>query len=115
MRMQGAGSGEQGAWSNEQVRLQFGVHRLKLVLFACVLAIVVTPDAIADTFMFADIEFWVGTGANRAALVIDWRENAAGPPARVWGYRWDGAANGAKMLTDVLAADDRLFAKLGGT
>jgi hypothetical protein len=64
---------------------------------------------------FDDIEFWVGTGANRSALVIDWVESTADPPALVWGYRWDGAAKGRDMLTAIVAADPRLFAKLGGT
>jgi hypothetical protein len=30
-----------------------------------------------------------------------------------WGYRWDGLATGRDMLLDIVAADDRLFAKLG--
>ena len=68
-----------------------------------------------SAFSFDDIEFWVGNGANRAALVIDWVENAADPPALAWGYRWDGAAKGRDMLTALVAADPRLFAKLGGT
>jgi hypothetical protein len=67
----------------------------------------------AQPFNFDDIEFWVGTGANRAALVIDWLENSSEPPALVWGYRWDGAANGRDMLHAVVAADPRLFAKFG--
>ena len=52
----------------------------------------------AQPFTFDDIEFWVGSGANRAALVIDWVEDTTEPPALVWGYRWDGAANGRDML-----------------
>jgi hypothetical protein len=66
-------------------------------------------------FSFDDIEFWVGSGENRAALAIDWEENTVNPPALVWGYRWDGTAHGGHMLTAVVAADPRLFAKLGGT
>jgi hypothetical protein len=66
-------------------------------------------------FSFDDIHFWVGSGQNRAAVAIDWYENQAEPPALVWGYRWDGAAHGNDMLTAVIAADPRLFAKLGGS
>ncbi|MEX2168998.1 MAG: hypothetical protein WD851_06790 [Pirellulales bacterium] len=62
-----------------------------------------------------DIKFWVGTGDNRAALVIDWVEGTAEPAALAWGYRWDGAATGRDMLMAVVEADHRLFAKLGGT
>jgi hypothetical protein len=85
------------------------------ILVACVFALFSNTFASADSFAFEDIRFWVGTGANRAALVIDWVENGAEPPALVWGYRWDGAATGARMLADVLTADDRLFAKLRGS
>jgi hypothetical protein len=75
-----------------------------------------SADAVhALPFTYDDIKFWVGTGANRAALVIDWVESAADPPALVWGYRWDGAAKGQDMLTAIVAADPRLFAKLGGS
>ena len=84
-------------------------------IFACVFATRFASAASGSTFSFDDIRYWVGSGANRAAMVIDWGENAADPPALVWGYRWDGQATGADMLSDVLAADDRLFAKLGGS
>ena len=67
----------------------------------------------AQPFTFDEVQFWVGSGANRAALVIDWLENTNEPPALVWGYRWDGAANGRDMLQAVVAADPRLFAKFG--
>ena len=69
--------------------------------------------SLATLFSFDDIEFWVGSGANRAALVIDWVENDTTQPALAWGYRWDGAATGRDMLLAVVAEDDRLFAKLG--
>jgi hypothetical protein len=80
---------------------------------ACAFALT-SPNALAASFTFADIDFWVGTGANQAALVIDWGEDAAEPPALAWGYRWNGMATGADMLAAILAADARLFAKLGG-
>ena len=81
---------------------------------ACVFALV--PQLIvAQPFTFDDIEYWVGTGANRAALVIDWDDQSTFPPALAWGYRWDGTAYGRDMLKTVLMADNRLFAKLGGS
>jgi|YNPBryantNP2012_1023418.scaffolds.fasta_scaffold05273_5 hypothetical protein len=58
---------------------------------------------------FDDVQFWVGTGANRAALVLDWNDGKS-PEALVWGYRWDGTATGLDMLRAVVEADDRLFA-----
>ena len=62
----------------------------------------------AQPFTFDDIEFWVGTGANRAALVIDWVENSNDPPALVWGYRWDGTAQGRDMLNAVVCGRSTL-------
>jgi hypothetical protein len=83
---------------------------------ACLLLLFLTPIGSAQTpFSFEDIEFWVGSGANRAALVIDWHEDSIDPPALAWGYRWDGAAYGSDMLAAIVAADSRLFAKFGGT
>jgi len=60
-----------------------------------------------------DIPFWVGSGANRAAVVIDWDDTDATDESLVWGYRWDGTATGEDMLLTVLESDTRLFAKLG--
>jgi len=48
-------------------------------------------------FTFDDIEYWVGTGSNRAALVIDWNDGK-NHQSLAWGYRWDGTAYGADML-----------------
>ena len=92
------------------------IHHCKLEsVFACVFAILAHDGCAAQTFSFDEIQFWVGAGAQRAALMIDWQEGAAEPPALAWGYRWDGTASGSDMLRAILAADDRLYAKLGGT
>ena len=61
---------------------------------------------------FDDIQFWAGSGANRAALVIDWNDGKSAE-SLVWGYRWNGPASGADMLTAIINADPRLFAHLG--
>lgn len=68
--------------------------------------------AIAPTAVAADLDFWVGEGANAATMVIDWDESLDAGPALAWGYRWDGPARVEQMLREVLANDDRLFAKL---
>ena len=40
----------------------------------------------SDTlFSFEDIQFWVGSGSNRAALVIELHDGTQ-PDAMVWGY-----------------------------
>jgi hypothetical protein len=63
---------------------------------------------------FDDISFWVGEGDNRAAEAIEWSEGATARTTLVWGFRWDGVATGQTMLSAVVAADPRLFAKSGG-
>jgi hypothetical protein len=82
-----------------------------------VVGIFMIPGAPSNSaaFTFDDVEFWVGSGANRAAMVIDWSDTSTDPPALVWGYRWDGSAFGRDMLKAIVAADDRLFAKVGGS
>jgi hypothetical protein len=62
-----------------------------------------------------DIESWVGSGANRAGVVLDWNGDATTDSALVWGFRWDGAATGEAMLRAVITADPRLYAKLGAS
>ncbi|MEJ5237327.1 MAG: PEP-CTERM sorting domain-containing protein [Limisphaera sp.] len=61
---------------------------------------------------FDEVQFWVGTGTNRAALVIDWADGL-GPESLLWGYQWNGQASGLDMLVAVVRADARLFAHLG--
>jgi hypothetical protein len=111
---------EQGAKSKERVDGVggFGVGRKaeSTAANACLILLFLTSATFAQAeFSFDDIQFWVGTGANRAAIAIDWQENAPDPPALVWGFRWDGIAHGDDILTAVVAADPRLFAKLGGS
>jgi hypothetical protein len=44
-----------------------------------------------------NIEYWVGAGQNRAALVVQWNDGVT-PVSVAWGYRWDGPATGLDML-----------------
>jgi len=69
-----------------------------------------STTAVADGF--ADIQFWAGSGANEAALVIDWKDGKSAE-SLLWGYRWDGTATGTDMLLAVVNADPRLFAHFG--
>ncbi len=66
----------------------------------------------ANAATFDDIQFWAGSGTNRAALAIDWKDGKS-PQSFLWGYRWNGTATGLDMLQAVVAADSRLFAHLG--
>jgi len=77
------------------------------------LLISVSSASLADSVSsFEDIQYWIGAGANQAAVVFDWDDINAAEESLVWGYRWDGAATGEDMLREVLAADERLNAKL---
>lgn len=60
---------------------------------------------------FADVEFWVGQGANQAGFVIDWNDGLA-EESLMWGFRWDGDATGADMLLAIVSADARLFTNI---
>ena len=65
-----------------------------------------------------DLQFWTGSGTNRAALVVAWSAPEAfgfsTVPAPVtnqtlvWGYRFNGSRTGAQMLAAIVAADARL-------
>jgi hypothetical protein len=72
-------------------------------------------SATQGAFTFNDIQYWVGSGVNSAAIAIDWSDGSTSPSALVWGFRWNGAANGRDLLTAVVKADSRLFAKFGGS
>ncbi len=76
----------------------------------------VSPRAIADgTFTMEMIENWTGEGANRAALAVQWNVDGE-ESALVWGFRWDGEATGATMITAIAAADPRfVIASESGT
>jgi len=67
-----------------------------------------------------DIQFWIGSGTNRAGMVIEWStpESALystvpapiADKSLVWGYRFNGTATAAQMFEAVAAADPRLYA-----
>ncbi len=82
-------------------------------LLAGVFALCGLGSANAAVASLDDILFWVGEGANRAGIAIDWDGDRATDEALAWGFRWDGAATGEDMLRAGIAADARLFAKLG--
>ena len=65
---------------------------------------VLTKTPTIDT---SDILYWVGTGSNKAILIVSWDESS---PAQslAWGYRWNGTKTAAQMLTEIDSADSRL-------
>ena len=58
-----------------------------------------------------DIVYWVGTGTNEAAFVVQWND-AKNPDALVWGFRWNGTATGEDMLKAIAKTDKRFFTLL---
>jgi len=70
-----------------------------------------SKKAAANTTTFDDIQYWVGTGANQAAFVVQWNDGK-NSDALVWGFRWDGNATGEDMLKAILKADHRFFSLL---
>ncbi|UQB69088.1 DUF5074 domain-containing protein [Epilithonimonas zeae] len=58
-----------------------------------------------------DIVYWVGTGSNKAAFVVQWND-AKNPDALVWGFKWDGNATGEDMLKAIAKTDKRFFSLL---
>ena len=56
---------------------------------------------------FDDILMWTGTGANKAALVVDFHDTET-KKSFVWGYRWNGSATGYDMLTAIDVASVEL-------
>ena len=80
---------------------------MKKILLACGLIFCSYLGTEAQINTFDDIDFWVGEGENRAALVIRWNDGKK-PDGLVWGYRWDGNATGADMLEAIATADPRL-------
>jgi hypothetical protein len=77
------------------------------IMLGALLALSTSLTTIAGIVGMDDIEYWVGSGANSAALVIDFNDGRTSE-SYVWGYRWDGTACGADMLIAIAAADANL-------
>jgi len=65
----------------------------------------------ANSTTFSDIQFWVGSGVNQAAFVVQWNDGKTSD-ALVWGFKWDGTATGEDMIKAIAKADPRFFALL---
>lgn len=86
-------------------------------LIAALTALVVFTVSSANAQLVTgvgDIGYWVGSGANRSVLVLDFQDGS-GKPAFAWGYAYDGAPSGAEMLLDIAAADPNLELTYTGT
>jgi hypothetical protein len=81
-------------------------------LIMAIATIVAVNGGSTSAFSFDDVEYWIGVGSHRAALVIDWSDGDPHPPL-VWGYRFDDTTTSETMLRAMVAADQRLYARLG--
>ncbi len=103
--------------------LALGVLRLRRrpalspILAAAAVAVAAVGGAQAQetpVHSFSDITNWVGTGANSAALVIDWADGLNFPgqtvgQSLIWGFHWDGTATGQQMFEAIAAADPNIL------
>lgn len=60
------------------------------------------PAPVDATISFSEILYWVGDGSNEAVMAVNWADTAL-----AWGYRWNGTATVADMMTAIAAADPR--------
>lgn len=61
-----------------------------------------------ENFTFNDIHYWIGSGTNRAAVVVDWN-NGKPNSSLAWGIRWNGASvNMTYWLRRIATEDKRL-------
>ena len=66
-------------------------------------------DSSADgTFTFDMIKNWSGTGANRAAMVLQFNDSRE-EYALVFGYRFDGTSTGLEMMETIVKNNPRLY------
>ncbi len=54
----------------------------------------------------SDIQFWTGTGSNRAVVAITWQNGTAGTLGIAWGVQWDGDAVLIHDIMDTIATYD---------
>ena len=86
--------------------------------------VLLTAGAARADFNFTDMDFWTGSGANQAGMVIHWSSpevfnntSMPAPAADVslaWGYRFDEASNAEDMMVALAAADPNLYLFAGG-
>ncbi|MDX2226187.1 MAG: hypothetical protein SFY92_03680 [Verrucomicrobiae bacterium] len=63
---------------------------------------------------FSDVQYWTGSGTNESVMILNWNDSLA-PQSLAWGYRWNGTASAADMLTAIVVADTRLYSRMETT
>lgn len=94
---------EKGWLSQSPIPVPLKGQKMKISILRTITALAVSATLAATSFAattvqsFDDITYWVGSGSNRAALVIDWNDGST-TESYAWGFRWNGTATGADML-----------------
>ena len=57
----------------------------------------------------SDIQFWTGTGSNRAVIAVTWEDDNEDLIGIAWGVQWNGGSIMLKSLMDTIAAYDSRF------
>ena len=65
------------------------------------------PVAVSRMFRMDNIRFWVGSGTNQCAVVVDFNDGNAADCSFAWGYRWNGTAPSMKAILDEISAKDQ--------
>lgn len=82
--------------------------RRVMSLFFIVAAASVANGATCDfNGVSVAVEYWAGTGANEAIMVVDWQQDIS----LAFGYRWDGSATAGDMFDAVDAASDKFYSE----
>ena len=64
------------------------------------------PDPVDATIAFSDILYWVGSGSDRAALIVNYGQPDT---AFAWGFLFNGTTTAQAMLDSIAAADPRFW------
>ncbi len=83
--------------------MKYASWKMRPILAVCTLALTLVSHAGLVTD-FDDIDYWVGSGTNEAAMVIQWNDGNS-PQSIAWGFRWSD--------TDTPTVQDMLFALAG--
>ena len=75
--------------------------------YECNIASPYLPVAVSRMFRMDNIRFWVGSGTNKCAVVVDFNDGNAADCSFAWGYRWNGTAPSMKAILDEITAKDQ--------
>jgi hypothetical protein len=84
--------------------VRMGVRSRCGVLSASVLTLL-TSSTLGLSIDDVQVSHWVGSGSQRALLVVDWQQ----PQSVVFGYRWEGTKTVENMMQAIQEANTGLF------